>query len=593
MATYLVKTDQGEFEIETEDPAQDSPDFMEPGAEKSFAEQAVDAITPEVQSPPEGEGLLSRLGRATRQMFFPKNFDEVKGLINPNAGQYGVSRLLEEEGKRLGGAVRSSAQNTAEELATSQFGQQNPNIAAGLGAVYSTVADVASDSLTPSAMQQAIGGEGMGLAGQAGLNAVAKSARTLAQNAGRRGLGFIKSELKKTRGGVERANAVAQEMLDKKVITPLASAEDMSASASVLAKAGKDDALEVIRTLDASDVKPSIDADSLATKVEEQLYGAVGKNAPPADLSAIKEIRARIAGYGKESPSTFNYATLQDNPPPPATFTYGDIQKLKEVLQEPSKAKWTSQADNVKAELYRKASGIVNAELRKAIGEGARALPNGRDLLDKYLTGNLSSGKASDAARALKDRVAADAGNRFIDPFTGAVGLGGAAYSLYQQDPGAAAATLAAVGLRKFGKNYGAQITASAADKLAKEGGRLIASRPGFLATLQAAARRSLEEDRKAPPRQSKDDFSVPSLLSPRKGREAMAQEFAPKAPSPLPPLSQDMDAMRKGVQAFVNKDLKGAKKWWERAVKLNPDNYEAKRGLERLRMKQRGDKKR
>lgn len=40
MATYLVSTDQGDFEVETEDPAQDSPDFMAPGAEKSFAEKA-------------------------------------------------------------------------------------------------------------------------------------------------------------------------------------------------------------------------------------------------------------------------------------------------------------------------------------------------------------------------------------------------------------------------------------------------------------------------------------------------------------------------------------------------------------------------
>lgn len=40
MAKYQVETDQGTFEIETEEPSQDHPDYIEPGKEKTFAEKA-------------------------------------------------------------------------------------------------------------------------------------------------------------------------------------------------------------------------------------------------------------------------------------------------------------------------------------------------------------------------------------------------------------------------------------------------------------------------------------------------------------------------------------------------------------------------
>ena len=500
-----------------------------------LAESAVSAITPEVQGPPPKEPFLQRLARGTRQMFLPKDMGEVKALFNPNAGQYGLPRILEEEGKRVGSAVRGAAMNSAEQLATSKFGQKNPGLAAGLGAGYSTVADVASDQLTPSAFQQQMGGEGSGLFGRVALEGgIVPVAKKVAQGAGRRALGFIKSQLKKTRGGVERANAVAQEALDKGVITPMASADEMLPRAQALSGAGKADAVDVIQTLDKSGVRPDIDATALAEKVESELRQALGKNAPQGDLTAIKEIKARIAGYGKKQEATFNYATLKDNPPPPSTYTFDDIQKLKEVLQEPSKAKWTTQTDAVKADLYRRASGIVNAELRKAVGKAGRGLPGGEGLLNKYLEGNLTAGKGAEAARALEDRALREAGNNFIDPFTGAVGLAGAGYSLYQQDPGAAAATLAAVGLRKFGRSYGAQITAKGADIVSKgaarAGSSLANTRPGFLASLQASARRELGKRSPGESKPNGDGLSFLASASKRAGERVLSASMPPAA---------------------------------------------------------------
>src|SRR5688572_29554217 len=72
-----------------------------PSMATKAAESVVSAISPEVQGPPTNESFLQRLARGTRQMFFPSSVNEVKSLVNPNLGQFGVSKILEEEGKRL------------------------------------------------------------------------------------------------------------------------------------------------------------------------------------------------------------------------------------------------------------------------------------------------------------------------------------------------------------------------------------------------------------------------------------------------------------------------------------------------------------
>lgn len=114
-----------------------------PTGEPTLAESAVSAIQPEVTGPPqEKESFLTRLARGTRQMFFPKDMDEVKSAFNPNLGQFGVAKILEEEGKRVGASVRGSLE--------------------GAPGPVKFVGDVLSDQLTPSAMQQNLGAEVLG-----------------------------------------------------------------------------------------------------------------------------------------------------------------------------------------------------------------------------------------------------------------------------------------------------------------------------------------------------------------------------------------------------------------------------------------------
>jgi hypothetical protein len=104
-------------------------------------------------------GAVKQVADATMEAFVPTK-DSIKRFFDPNAGRFSVSRILEALGKKTGKAVRSAAQNTAEQASESKFGQDNPNTVGAAGAIYSTIADILSDSLTPSAAQQQIGGEG-------------------------------------------------------------------------------------------------------------------------------------------------------------------------------------------------------------------------------------------------------------------------------------------------------------------------------------------------------------------------------------------------------------------------------------------------
>ncbi len=127
--------------------------------EKSALGEAVSFMSNEVGPPTVDEGgFLKRLAKATRQQFLPTSIDEVKDLVSPSAGRYGVSRLLEQEGKKVGRAVKDST----EVLTRTKFGAENPNLAASLSVIPATLAEVLGESLTPSAMQQNLGAEFVG-----------------------------------------------------------------------------------------------------------------------------------------------------------------------------------------------------------------------------------------------------------------------------------------------------------------------------------------------------------------------------------------------------------------------------------------------
>jgi hypothetical protein len=69
----------------------------------------------------------------------------------------------------------------------------------------------------------------------------------------------------------------------------------------------------------------------------------------------------------------------------------------------------------------------------------------------------------------------------------------------------------------------------------------------------------------------------------------AQATPTAASTPASAPPpkMSQDAAAYRTGLQSFLSNDMEGAKTQWMKAYKLNPHRLEARRGLERIAMKE------
>lgn len=409
-------------------------------------------LNPEVNVPQAGgiNNTVRRVWDATKETFIP-TMDSAKRFFNPNAGMAGLGRLAEEEGRRVGQVVRASGDNLAEKIATSPIANVSPTLAAGLGTAVGTFTDVTSDSLTPSSAQRQLGVDALSfvapkIAGAASEK-MANVFEKTSEASGRRGLGFIKSELNKLRrsGGVERANAVASEMIKQKVVTPLATPAQMLERANNLDGKMGNKIGEIISKLDKSNLPTSIDALSLSDEVGRQLDMVAGKGSTAAQKSAIKEITDRIL----------------ENAKPDNSIGFLDAQGLKEIFQK--NGNWSSASDAFKADAYRRASGIVNAQLRKAVGVAGRELggAEGKQLLNDYLEANLVKGKTKDAIHALTQLSNQKAGNKFIDQLSTAGAVGGTVASMatgHGVEGAIASATLLLS--KKFADQYGAQLSA-------------------------------------------------------------------------------------------------------------------------------------
>lgn len=454
MAKYLVETDQGKFEVETEEPSQDHPDFIEPGGEKSFAEKAVSAISPEVQGPPKDGGLMSRLLRGTRQTLFPSNMNEVKSLVNPNAGQYGMSRILEEEGKRVGAAVRAS--DVSGKIAGSPIGAKLPQAALFPMAMGSAAVDAVSDSLTPSSFQQQLGAEGAGAA----LRAAGPVLKESAVDPARRALGFQKSQLVSQKSPFETARKIAQAnrsaraMLEADAISPTGSLDttiqnatkELSSGSKKLSsvmdrvdKAGKTIKVASIDSAIIDDLKPKFDDEFTATeKILKDLraYSKDGLSLKDAD-----ELRARWGKIG-----------FQDR-----TVT------------------------STEANMYREAFKSIDRQVKKHI-EAVNP-----DMISEYVAGKAQQENAINALRGLGNKKAADLGNNIFSLPTKVLAAGQLAAG---DVPGALATAGVSEAIRRRGLAPLARGLYGAGRKI--EAG----TKPGTLAAISAAAKRALEIQR-------------------------------------------------------------------------------------------------
>jgi hypothetical protein len=353
---------------------------------RSLVSLAIKSVMPTQTSP---VGLLQA---ATESVMPPVSMEGLKRLLNPNLGQYGLSRLLEQKGQQVGGAVRNAAQNTAEQIATSHFGQQNPRLAAGIGAGYSTMADVTSDALTPSAFQQALGME----TGVSGLKAAELAARAkigpalqeIAVGPARRALGFTKQHLNSTKSPFEAlrkqaiANNAAKEMLQEDAISKTGSASTTHTNAlKILSDAGGriSSTLEKIDNTGPS-VQPQEIGSNLIEKLrpkyanEQQVVGQILDDVQvhgdqPIPLSSLKELKTR----------------------------WGDLGYQQKTIGTDA------------AKIYRKASDLAENTIREKV-----QTIGGPDLANEYISANKTYGAARNALRGLNNQIAKEMGNNAV-----------------------------------------------------------------------------------------------------------------------------------------------------------------------------------
>lgn len=112
MAKYLVETDNGKYEVETEEPNPSHPDFMQPGQEKSFSEKAWDFANAALP------GMVGPINEARKNPqgameALPSNLAIGAGLLTGGAGLApamlaagaagAAGRGLVQAGRKLGG----------------------------------------------------------------------------------------------------------------------------------------------------------------------------------------------------------------------------------------------------------------------------------------------------------------------------------------------------------------------------------------------------------------------------------------------------------------------------------------------------------
>lgn len=211
-----------------------------------------------------------------------------------------------------------------------------------------------------------------------------------AQEAGRKSLGYTKRFLNKP-GAVDKANQVAQTMLDQGVITnpirhPLSSgSQDMLERAQILNDNSGKAIGDTIESLSGQG-KTAFSTAEMADEIQRQLTPKYAGGAYDAENKAVQEILDTVRAHGK------------------GPIDFSNAQALKEKLQE--LGKFNSNTDQIKANLYRRASGIVRDALDKSItAEGAG---------QTYLTNKDLYGKSAQAEKALTNRVSSEEGNKNI-----------------------------------------------------------------------------------------------------------------------------------------------------------------------------------
>ena len=316
MGVYQVETDQGTYEITTEEPDQAHPQLPAVGENLGLSQAASDAskaVNPPVAVPQDTspQGYFSRVLGATKDALLSPIAPFVPSLRNrmfsPQVGQAGPSQFLEQEGQRLGQAVRAS--DVSGKIASSPMGAKIPEAAYLPMAMGSVLTDSMSQSLTPTAQAQNIGGEALGEAIGAGAKKIGETLDNASTGAARRATGFMKPDLTgktpfESNRMMAKANEAGKAMLDRGNIPFFGGPQTMNENAVRTLGEGQAQVRNVMDAVDSSG--QMFKSGDLGKSISEKI-----KPRFKDEISAVNAIVDDIESINPEGLSTQNLEDLK------------------------------------------------------------------------------------------------------------------------------------------------------------------------------------------------------------------------------------------------------------------------------------------
>jgi len=344
-------------------------------------------VKSDVPTPPIGESpasMVKRLFSATKEQFIPTSIDALKRLFTPQAGRFGVSRFLQEEGQKLQGAVGAATGNMEERIATSPLANVSPTLAAGVAAGAGTVGEIAKElPLTPAGAQEQLGSDIL----FSGLKLGSGKMKEAAVDYGRRALGYTKASLSSTKSAFETlrkqamANKSAAMMLEKNAISKIGSTAKTADNALKILHESGAQLDNVINSLDNSGIR--VNSSDLASDLIEGIK--------PKFDDEQKIVESLLSDIEK--------------------FPDGiSLSEAKRVL----KSRWGSlgydtTVGTTGSKIYRKATDIIENKLSETVKQSA-----GSDVGVLYQMANETWGSALNALKQSGNKAAQEMGNNIF-----------------------------------------------------------------------------------------------------------------------------------------------------------------------------------
>lgn len=345
-----------------------------------------------------------------------------------------------------------------------------------------------------------------------GAEAVGNKGKQLAERFAARAVGAERGTVKKL--GQDKIQEIGRYALDEKLLSPLASTDDVIArNAAAKAKGGAkmEQVYSAIDDANASTFNPR----NVAEKIDDQLgdfyRSPINKGEASQLDNTIESIMMRVGSDADSIPLKEAQALKQE---------LGKVANWKNNLNITEKEK-----------MAREAYKIVSKSIDEAAELGSKTI--GKDGLQEVLaSGKKLYGNAKGAEELLTNKLAREQGNKLIGLTDTIAGTGAAGASLASGGTGIIPA-LAMVAGKKGLEKYGSQNAALLADKISKE--LLKSSKMSNLFKQNPAAFRAIVEEIRMQPSLNNTplpraaDKETETAKVPTKGREKWANDGAIK----------------------------------------------------------------